>query len=130
MREEDVAVRGQRFFGLPPNVFWLSVVSFLNDFSSEMIYPLLPQFFLFTLKATAPTLGLMEGIAESTASLLKLGSGWLGDRVPRRKPLVMAGYGLAAISRPLVAAARTPWEVVAIRFADRFGKGIRGAPRD
>lgn len=116
--------------GLPPNVFWLGVVSFLNDFSSEMIYPLLPAFFTITLGASPAALGLMEGIAESTASLLKLLSGWLGDRLPRRKPLVMAGYGLASLARPFIAAARVPGEVILIRFADRLGKGVRGAPRD
>src|SRR5438874_10819286 len=93
---------------VPPNVVWLGVVSFLNDFSSEMIYPLLPAFFTITLGASAATLGLMEGIAESTVSLLKLLSGWLGDRLPRRKPLVLAGYGLAAVARPFIAAARVP----------------------
>jgi MFS family permease len=115
---------------LPPNVIWLSVVSFLNDASSEMIYPLLPRFFVVTLRASAPALGLMEGIAESTASLVKLGSGWWGDRLSRRKPLVLFGYSLAALSRPFIAAARSPIEVVLLRFADRFGKGVRGAPRD
>lgn len=115
---------------LPPNVVWLSVVSFLNDFSSEMIYPLLPLFFRVTLKASVPELGLMEGIAESTASLVKLGSGWLGDRIPRRKPLVIIGYGLASTVRPFIAAAQAPWQVIGLRFADRLGKGIRGAPRD
>src|SRR5207249_4404235 len=77
-----------------------------------------------------PALGLMEGIAESTASLVKLASGWWGDRLSRRKPLVLFGYALAALSRPFIAAARSPLEVVLIRFADRFGKGVRGAPRD
>ena len=116
---------------LPPNVVWLSVsASFLNDASSEMIYPLLPRFFLITLHASRRALGLMEGIAERTASLVKLASGWWGDRLPRRKPLVLVGYALAALSRPFIAAARRPAEVVLIRFADRFGKGVRGAPRD
>jgi MFS family permease len=118
------------WLGLPANVIWLSVVSFLNDFSSEMIYPLLPLFFRFTLHASVPALGVMEGIAESTASIVKLGSGWLGDRIPRRKPLVVIGYGLASAARPFIAAAHLPWQVVLIRFADRLGKGIRGAPRD
>jgi MFS family permease len=115
---------------LPPNVIWLSVVSFLNDFSSEMIYPLLPLFFTGVLGASPAALGRMEGLVESIASLLKLYSGRLADRLPRRKPLVLAGYSLASITRPVLAAAVAPWQVVALRIVDRTGKGMRGAPRD
>ena len=85
---------GERF--LPPTVIALGVVSFLTDFASEMIYPLLPIFLAGTLGAGAVALGIVEGAAESTAALLKLVSGWLSDRVRRRKPLVVAGYALAA----------------------------------
>lgn len=130
MRDASAQPRRALPLGLPANVFWLGVVSLLNDASSEMIYPLLPAFVMGTLRATATTLGLMEGIAESTASLLKLGSGWYADRLPRRKPLVLAGYSLASLARPMMAVARSPWQVLWIRFADRFGKGMRGAPRD
>ena len=112
------------------NVLWLSVVSLLTDLSSEMIYPLLPFFLVTRLGAGAAFLGLVEGIAESTASLTKLWSGWLSDRAGRRKPLVAVGYGLAGFVRPLVAVATAPWHVLAIRFSDRVGKGIRTAPRD
>jgi MFS family permease len=112
------------------NVLWLSIVSLLTDFSSEMIYPLLPYFLTNVLRAGPAFLGTIEGIAETTASLLKLASGWLSDRIRRRKILVLVGYGLASVVRPLVAIAAAPWQVLAIRFADRFGKGIRGAPRD
>lgn len=111
------------------NVLWLSIVSLLTDLSSEMIYPLLP-FFLIMLGAGPAFLGLVEGIAEATASLLKLASGWFSDRVGRRKPLVVAGYSLASIARPLVGLATAPWHVLVIRFADRVGKGLRTAPRD
>jgi MFS family permease len=115
---------------LQGNVLWLSVVSLLNDTASEMIYPLLPAFLVVTLGASPAFLGLVEGIAESVSSFLKLGSGWLSDRVGRRKPLVFAGYALASVARPLVAVAAAPWHVLAVRFADRVGKGMRSAPRD
>ena len=112
------------------NVIALGVVSFFTDVSSEMIYPLLPVFLTTTLGASAGMLGAIEGAAESTASLLKLASGWWSDRVGKRKPLVVAGYGIASIARPLIAVAQSAGHVLAIRLADRFGKGIRNAPRD
>jgi MFS family permease len=112
------------------NVLWLSVVSLLNDAASEMIYPLLPYFLVGALGATPALLGTIEGVAESTASLLKLGSGWLSDRVRSRRPLILVGYGLAALARPLIGLVVAPWQVLAIRFADRVGKGLRAAPRD
>lgn len=112
------------------NVLWLSVVSLLNDAASEMIYPLLPYFLVGALGATPALLGTIEGVAESTASLLKLGSGWLSDRVRRRRPLILFGYALAALARPLIGLVVAPWQVLAIRFADRVGKGMRSAPRD
>jgi MFS family permease len=115
---------------LTGNVLWLSLVSLLTDLSSEMIYPLL-GFFLTTVLAAGPAfLGLVEGIAETTSSLLKLASGWLSDRMGKRKTLVLAGYSIASVARPLVAIATAPWQVLAIRFSDRTGKGIRTAPRD
>jgi MFS family permease len=112
------------------NVLWLSVASFLNDASSEMIYPLLPLFLTGTLGAGAAFLGLIEGAAESAASLLKLGSGWLADRTGRRKPLTVVGYSTAALARPLIALVTAAWQVLAIRLLDRVGKGLRTAPRD
>lgn len=115
---------------IPRNVWALGTVSFLTDFSTEMIYPLLPLFLTRTLGASVAFVGLLEGIAESTASLLKLFSGWLADRVGRRKVLVVIGYGLSGIAKPLVALATAPWHVLLVRFSDRVGKGIRTAPRD
>jgi len=112
------------------NVLWLSVVSFLNDAASEMIYPLLPIFLTVTLGAGAGFLGVIEGVAEASSSLLKLGSGVLADRSGRRKALVAWGYGVAAVMRPLIAVAAAPWQVLAIRFSERLGKGLRSAPRD
>ena len=112
------------------NVLWLSIVSLLNDAASEMIYPLLPSFLVGTLGATPAFVGLIEGVAESTASFLKLASGWLSDRVKRRKPLVFWGYTVATFARPLIGLVSAPWQVLAVRFADRLGKGLRSAPRD
>jgi MFS family permease len=108
----------------------LALVSLLTDASSEMIAPLLPIFLTATLGASASAVGAIEGAAETTAALLKLGSGWWSDRVARRKPLVVAGYLLATVARPLVALAATPAQVLAVRLTDRVGKGIRSAPRD
>lgn len=108
----------------------LGWVSFLTDVSADMIYPLLPSFLTKTLGAGPAALGLIEGVAETTASLSKVGSGIWSDRVRRRKPLVVAGYLIAALARPLVAFARLWTQVLAIRFADRVGKGIRTSPRD
>lgn len=122
-----VRVRDLLFRG---NVLWLSLVSLLNDVASEMIYPLLPVFLVSVLGAGPAFLGVIEGIAESTASFLKLASGWISDRVRRRKPLVLWGYGLAGVVRPLVAVVVAPWQLLVIRFADRVGKGLRTAPRD
>jgi MFS family permease len=112
------------------NVIALGAVSFFTDMSSEMIYPLLPLFLTTVLGASASFIGAIEGVAESTASLLKLASGWWSDRVRRRKPLVVLGYTVASMVRPLVAVAQTATQVLLIRVADRIGKGIRGAPRD
>jgi MFS family permease len=112
------------------NVLWLSVASFLNDAASEMIYPLLPLFLVGTLGAGAALVGLIEGAAESASSLLKLASGWLADRTGRRKPLTLAGYGIASLARPLIGLVTVAWHVLAIRLTDRVGKGLRTAPRD
>lgn len=112
------------------NVIALGAVSFFTDVSSEMIYPLLPVFLTATLGASAGMVGAIEGAAETTASLLKLASGWWSDRMRRRKPLVVFGYALAALARPLVAMAQTATQVLAIRLTDRVGKGIRNSPRD
>ena len=108
----------------------LGVVSLLTDMSSEMIYPLLPVFVAGTLGGGALSLGLIEGIAEATASIVKLVSGALSDRMARRKWLLLVGYGLAGGVRPLIGLARAWPFVLFIRFADRVGKGLRGPPRD
>jgi MFS family permease len=112
------------------SVIALGWVSFLTDVSSDMIYPLLPAFLTKTLGAGPAAVGLIEGVAETTASLTKIGSGIWSDRVRRRKPIVVLGYVIAAVARPLVAFARLWSQVLAIRFTDRVGKGIRTSPRD
>jgi MFS family permease len=115
---------------LNKGVVLLGWVSLLSDVASEMIYPLLPDFLTRTLRAGPAALGLIEGIAEATASLMKWVSGWWSDRVRRRKPMVVGGYTIAAVARPLVGLATSWGQVLAIRFADRVGKGIRTSPRD
>jgi MFS family permease len=120
----------KRYKNLPRNVFALSVVSFLNDTSSEIIYPLLPTFLALSLGASPFAIGAIEGIAESTASLLKLFSGYISDKLKKRKPLVLFGYGIASVVRPLLAFATTWQQVLFVRTTDRIGKGIRGTPRD
>lgn len=115
---------------LPRTVIALGAVSFLTDVSSEMIYPILPAFLVGTLGATPAMIGLIEGVAEATSAFLKLASGALADRMPRKKPLILLGYSLASIARPLVALAQAPWHVLSLRFVDRIGKGLRTSPRD
>jgi len=105
-------------------------VSFFTDVSTEMIYPLLPVFLASVLGANASFIGAIEGVAETTASLLKLVSGWLSDRVGSRKILIVIGYGIATIVRPFTAATHSARQVLAIRLTDRIGKGIRTSPRD
>jgi len=118
------------FEDVPKNVKALGFVSLLNDAASEMIYPLLPIFLTSVLGIGAGALGVIEGIAESTASLLKLFSGWISDKVKKRKILILIGYSLAAFGRPIVALSRYWWQVAVIRFVDRLGKGVRTSPRD
>ena len=122
--------RGTHAAPLPRTVKALALVSLFTDASSEIIYPLLPLFLTGVLHAGAEAIGVIEGAAETTASLLKLASGWWSDRVRRRKPLVVVGYTLASAVRPLVALANSAGAVLAIRLADRVGKGIRTSPRD
>ncbi|HEX9020113.1 MAG TPA: MFS transporter [Nitrospirota bacterium] len=116
--------------GLARNVVILGFVSLLNDGASEMIYPLLPAFLTAVLGAGPAALGIVEGIAEATASILKLYSGYLSDRVKRRKGWIVAGYSLSNVIRPLIAFSTSWLHVLALRFSDRVGKGLRTSPRD
>jgi MFS family permease len=115
---------------LPRNVWILGFVSLLMDLSSEIYHSLLPAFVTMTLGLPATALGAIDGIAESTANFAKLASGRLSDRSLKRKPWIVAGYGLAALSKPLFPLATNAVTLMAARFADRIGKGIRGSPRD
>ena len=115
---------------IPRAVWALGLVSLLMDVSSEMIHSLLPVFLVTTLSASALAVGLIEGVAEATALIIKVFSGALSDYWGKRKPLALLGYGLAAVSKPLFALAGSPAWVFTARIADRIGKGIRGAPRD
>ncbi len=115
---------------LTRNVIVLGVVSLLNDTATEMMIPLLPLFLTNVLGAGALALGFIEGAADATASILKLVSGKWSDRTGKRRPLVIAGYALASIVRPFIAATTAAWQVLAIRVTDRVGKGLRTSPRD
>jgi MFS family permease len=115
---------------LPRPVWLLGWASFFTDAASEMIYPLLPLFLTRTLGAGALSLGVIEGVADAATSVLKIASGWLSDRSGVKRPLVIGGYALSSAVRPLIALASAWPQVLAIRFTDRLGKGIRGAPRD
>jgi MFS family permease len=116
--------------GLTRNVVILGFVSLLNDAASEMIYPLLPVFLTAVLGAGPAAIGIIEGVAESTAALLKLYSGYLSDRVKKRKGWIVAGYAISNVVRPLIAFAQSWVHVLVLRFTDRVGKGLRTSPRD
>jgi MFS family permease len=120
----------KNFENIPRNVWILGFVSLLTDISSEMIHSVLPLFLVSTLGASLQTVGWIEGIAESTASVLKVFSGALSDYLGQRKGLAVAGYGLSTLVKPLFALATSPMWVLMARFGDRIGKGIRVAPRD
>ena len=116
--------------GLSKNVRSLGWVSLFNDIASEMIYPLLPLFLNTVLGAGVVFIGLIEGIAESASSFLKLFSGWVSDRFQKRKGLILFGYALASLTRPFIGLATSAYHVLFLRFFDRIGKGVRSSPRD
>jgi MFS family permease len=115
---------------IPKNIILLGLVSFLTDVSSDMIYPVLPIFLSDVLHSSKLFIGLIEGVAESTASILKVFSGWLSDRLGKRKFLVNLGYGLSSLGKPILSVVTAGWQVLLVRFMDRFGKGVRTSPRD
>jgi MFS family permease len=115
---------------LPRNVKVLGLASLLNDIASEMIFPLLPKFLLTVLQGNLFYVGVVEGAADSVASLLKLWSGGRSDQAGKRKGFVLFGYVLAALARPLIGVIVLPWQLLALRVGDRIGKGVRTSPRD
>jgi MFS family permease len=115
---------------VPPTVKGLSLVSLFNDFASEMVYPLLPAFVTRTLGGGPLLLGVLDGASELTSSVVKWASGRLADRPGWRRPLILGGYAVAVLVRPLIAVANAAWQVVGFRVIDRIGKGIRTPPRD
>jgi len=115
---------------LPRNVLLLGWISLLNDIASEAIFPLLPSFLIGVLGGTKEHLGLIDGLADTTSSLLKLWSGARSDVAGRRKGFVLFGYGLSAVAKPLMSMAFAPWHLLSLRIVDRVGKGVRTAPRD
>jgi len=134
-KSEDVVAktvpeRKSLFTGISKNVAAMGLTSFLTDFSTELYYPLLPVFLRTVIGTGVRFIGIIEGIAETTASLLKLVSGWLSDKLNRRKALVIGGYGLSGLTRPLIAISAAGWHVLGARFIDRIGKGIRTSARD
>ena len=119
-----------RVFGLNPNVFFLGIVSLLTDVSSEMIFTLVPLFLRNVLKAPFAAIGLIGGLSESVDAIFRIFSGWFSDKVAKRKPLALLGYSISTIAKPFMYLASTWGVVLAVRFGDRIGKGIRTSPRD
>jgi len=122
--------RDRFIYGVSFNVLILGLVSLFADMSTEMIYPLVPLFLINVLAASFIDVGIIEGIAESTASIFKIISGYISDKFGKRKPLVYSGYGIAAIAKPLLALTTAWQQVLGLRFIDRLGKGVRDSARD
>jgi len=122
--------RAKRIFGLNPNIFFLGIVSFLTDVSSEMIFTLVPLFLANVLGAATTVVGLVGGLSESTDAVFRIFSGWFSDRLGRRKLLAVAGYSISTVAKPFMYLATGWGAVLAIRFSDRVGKGIRTSSRD
>lgn len=125
----DNKKKDKKIFGLNANIFFVGITSFLTDTTSKMIYSIMPLF-LITLGASKTELSLIEGIAESTASVLKALSGWWSDKIGKNKPFMIIGYAFTAVLSPVFAFVTTPFQVLTVRFTERIGKGIRTAPRD
>jgi MFS family permease len=120
----------KKILGLSPNIFFLGLVSLLTDISSEMIFTLIPLFLSNVLGAATTIIGFIGGLSESTDAIFRIVSGWVSDRIGRRKPLALLGYGISTLAKPFMYLASSWGAVLAIRFSDRLGKGIRSSPRD
>lgn len=129
MRKNSIPGADRRIFGFSKNIFFIGLTSFLTDTSVKMVYSVMPMF-LLSIGASKTSLSLIEGIAESTASVIKALSGFWSDRIGKNKPFLLAGYGLSALILPLYTFVISPLHVLVLRFIERFGKGIRTAPRD
>jgi len=129
MADESKPKRG-RIFGQSPNVFFLGLVSLLTDISSEMIFTLVPLFLANVLGAATTVIGFIGGLSESTDAIFRIISGWYSDRIGKRKPFALLGYGLSTLAKPFMYLAGSWGVVAAIRFSDRLGKGLRSSPRD
>jgi len=123
-------MRRRKIWGLNPNVFFLGMVSLLTDVSSEMIFTLLPLFLCNVLGAATSIVGLIGGVSESADAIFRIFSGWISDKVQRRKSLAVLGYGISTLVKPFMYLAASWGAVLVIRFSDRVGKGIRTSPRD
>jgi MFS family permease len=129
MGKEIMSEKKKKLFGIEKNIFFVGLTSFFTDTTTKMIYAIMPLF-LMTLGASKTEISLIEGIAESTASLIKALSGWWSDKIRQNKIFMIIGYAFTAILSPLFSMVTTPFQVLTIRFAERVGKGIRAAPRD
>jgi len=125
-----LAVRRRKIWGLNPNVFFLGMVSLLTDVSTEMIFTLVPLFLANVLGAATTVVGLIGGVSESADAIFRIFSGWLSDRIRKRKPLAVLGYSISTMAKPFMYLATSWASVLAIKFGDRLGKGIRTSPRD
>lgn len=130
MTDSPAADGGKKIFGVTRNVFFLGLVSFFNDFSSEMVQSVMPVFITSVLGAPAFFVGLIEGVAEALSSVLKVFSGWFSDKIGRRKLPAVLGYALSVFTRPFLSLAAHFSQVLGLRVVDRIGKGFRDAPRD
>jgi MFS family permease len=130
LTEEVKSANQKRIFGFSPNVFFLGIVSLLTDISSEMIFTLVPLFLSNVLGATTTIIGLVGGLSDSTDAIFRIFSGWFSDKIGKRKLLAVVGYTLSTVIKPFMYLANTWGAVLAIRFGDRVGKGIRSSPRD
>jgi len=130
IRPLNTDTSGKRIWGLNPNVFFLGIVSFLTDVSSEMIFTLIPLFLSNVLGAATTIIGLIGGLSDSADAIFRIFSGWLSDRIGKRKFLAVAGYSISTVAKPFMYLASTWGVVLGVRFTDRIGKGIRTSPRD
>ena len=129
MKGSNKEKKGQGIFGFNRNILFTGLTSFLTDTSVKMVYSVMPMF-LMSIGASKTSLALIEGIAESTAALVKALSGFWSDKIGKNKPFMLIGYGLSALIIPLYTFVVSPIQVLVLRFIERFGKGIRTAPRD